>query len=64
MHGAAYEDVGLSMYATARQESFMESVELNLTQINKSGDSHNSIDWVNGDPARRLDYGWQNDSLP
>ena len=64
MHGAAQEDAGLYVRSSARQESFLECVEQNLTQINKSGDSHNSIDRVKGDLARRLDYGRQNGSLP
>ena len=55
---------GLSMRPTARHESFLESVEQNLTQLNKSDYSHNSIDRVKGDPARRLDYGRQNGPLP
>jgi hypothetical protein len=52
------------VYLTARRESFLESVDRNFVQLNKSGDSHNSIEWVKDDPARRLDYGRQSGPLP
>jgi hypothetical protein len=64
MHGVAQEDASLSVRHTARYESFLESDEQNLTQLNKSGARHNSIDRVKGEPTRRLDYGRQSGPLP
>lgn len=62
--GLRKEDAGLSVRPTLRQEAFLEGVEQDLTQLNKSDDSHNSIDRVKGEPARRLDYERQNGPLP
>jgi hypothetical protein len=38
--GLRKEDAGLSVRPTLRQEAFLEGVEQDLTQLNKSDDSH------------------------